>query len=80
MLYEFLVPLSDGGDMFNLFRYITFRSGGAFMTALIFSFIFGRPIIDWLGRRTFDARPHAWRTELESDAGPARRRRSLPAA
>ncbi|MDB9754385.1 phospho-N-acetylmuramoyl-pentapeptide-transferase, partial [Amylibacter sp.] len=39
MLY-FLSELSDGGDAFNLFRYITFRSGGAFFTALILSFIF----------------------------------------
>jgi hypothetical protein len=33
---------------FNLFRYITFRSGGALMTALFLSFLVGRPIIDWL--------------------------------
>ncbi len=44
MLY-FLSELSDGGDAFNLFRYITFRSGGAFFTALILSFIFGAPLI-----------------------------------
>ncbi|HUF55944.1 MAG TPA: phospho-N-acetylmuramoyl-pentapeptide-transferase, partial [Thermohalobaculum sp.] len=51
MLYHTLVPLSDGGgDLFNLFRYITFRAGGAFMTALCFGFIFGRPIIEWLRR------------------------------
>ena len=37
MLY-WLTSLSDGGDFFNLFRYITFRAGGAFMTALIFGF------------------------------------------
>lgn len=48
MLYHLLVPLSDGGDFFNLFRYITFRAGGAFFTALILSFIFGRPVIAWL--------------------------------
>ncbi|MRX51380.1 phospho-N-acetylmuramoyl-pentapeptide-transferase [Paracoccus sp. S-4012] len=47
MLY-WLSGLSDGGDLFNLFRYITFRAGGAFFTALIFGFIFGRPLIDWL--------------------------------
>jgi hypothetical protein len=29
------------GDFFNLFRYITFRAGGAFFTALFFGFIFG---------------------------------------
>lgn len=44
MLYELFVPLSDGGDVFNLFRYITFRAGGAFFTALMFAFIFGKPI------------------------------------
>ena len=30
MLY-WLTLLSDGGDFFNLFRYITFRAGGAFL-------------------------------------------------
>jgi len=50
MFYHLLTPLSDGGDVFNLFRYITFRSGCAFMTALIFAFLFGRPIINWLRR------------------------------
>lgn len=30
MLYE-LSAFSDGGDFFNLFRYITFRAGGAFI-------------------------------------------------
>ncbi|MEM6662849.1 MAG: phospho-N-acetylmuramoyl-pentapeptide-transferase, partial [Pseudomonadota bacterium] len=49
MLY-YLESLSDGGDVFNLFRYITFRAGGAFFTALLFAFIFGAPIINWLRR------------------------------
>ena len=44
MLY-WLTLLSDGGDFYNLFRYITFRAGGAFMTALVFGFLFGRPLI-----------------------------------
>ena len=47
-MLQLLAQLSDGGDAFNLFRYITFRAGGAFFTALIFGFIFGRPLIDWL--------------------------------
>jgi len=47
MLY-WLTALSDGGDFFNLFRYITFRAGMAFFTALLFGFLFGRPLIDWL--------------------------------
>lgn len=48
MLYYLFTPLSDGGDVFNLFRYITFRAGGAFFTALVFSFLFGRPLINKL--------------------------------
>src|SRR4028118_458900 len=47
MLY-WLTYLSDGGDAFNLFRYITFRAGGAFLTALVFGFAFGPMLIDWL--------------------------------
>ncbi|MGR3714778.1 MAG: phospho-N-acetylmuramoyl-pentapeptide-transferase [Shimia sp.] len=56
MLY-WLTQLSDGGDFFNLFRYITFRAGGAFMTALIFGFLFGRPLIDVLRRKQGKGQP-----------------------
>ncbi len=56
MLY-FLSELSDGGDIFNLFRYITFRAGGAFLTALIFGFMFGRPLIDFLKRKQKKGQP-----------------------
>jgi len=56
MLY-WLAELSDGGDFFNLFRYITMRAGGAFFTALIFGFIFGRPLIDMLRRRQGKGQP-----------------------
>ena len=38
MLY-WLTVFSDCGDFFNLFRYITFRAGGAFFTALVFGFL-----------------------------------------
>ncbi len=50
MLY-WLTELSDGGGVFNLFQYITFRSGGAFFTALVFGFLFGRPLINLLRKR-----------------------------
>ncbi|MCV6584551.1 MAG: phospho-N-acetylmuramoyl-pentapeptide-transferase [Marinibacterium sp.] len=56
MLY-WLTALSDGGDFFNLFRYITFRAGGAFLTALIFGFVFGRPLIDVLRRKQGKGQP-----------------------
>ena len=56
MLY-WLTALSDGGDVFNLFRYITFRAGGAFMTALIFGFLFGKPLINVLRKRQGKGQP-----------------------
>ena len=56
MLY-LLTALSDGGDFFNLFRYITFRAGGAFMTALIFGFVFGKPLINVLRRKQGKGQP-----------------------
>ncbi|RMA43115.1 phospho-N-acetylmuramoyl-pentapeptide-transferase [Rhodophyticola porphyridii] len=52
-----LSELSDGGDFFNLFRYITFRAGAAFFTALIFGFIFGRPLINALRRKYANGQP-----------------------
>ena len=56
MLY-WLTLLSDGGDVFNLFRYITFRAGGAFITALTFGFLFGPPLILTLRRRQGKGQP-----------------------
>jgi phospho-N-acetylmuramoyl-pentapeptide-transferase len=56
MLY-WLTLFSDGGDVFNLFRYITFRAGGAFFSALIFGFLFGRPLINLLRARQRNGQP-----------------------
>ncbi|MEL6872496.1 MAG: phospho-N-acetylmuramoyl-pentapeptide-transferase [Pseudomonadota bacterium] len=47
MLYE-LVNFSGQVGPLNVFRYITFRTGGAIMTALLFVFLFGPAIIDML--------------------------------
>jgi phospho-N-acetylmuramoyl-pentapeptide-transferase len=44
MLY-WLVDLSDKLSVLNVFRYITFRTGGAVITALLFVFMFGPMII-----------------------------------
>ena len=44
MLFE-LVSLSDQINALNVFRYITFRTGGAIMTALLFVLLFGPAII-----------------------------------
>ncbi|MEI4260331.1 phospho-N-acetylmuramoyl-pentapeptide-transferase [Roseovarius sp. D0-M9] len=56
-MFYWLTALSDGGDFFNLFRYITFRTGGAFMTALIFGFLFGPPLINVLRKRQGKGQP-----------------------
>ncbi|MGB6658650.1 MAG: phospho-N-acetylmuramoyl-pentapeptide-transferase [Xanthobacteraceae bacterium] len=47
MLY-WLVELSDKLSVLNVFRYITFRTGGAIITALLFVFLFGQIMIDRL--------------------------------
>jgi phospho-N-acetylmuramoyl-pentapeptide-transferase len=47
MLY-WLVDLSDTFSVFNVFRYITFRTGGAMVTALVLVFLFGPAFIDKL--------------------------------
>ena len=47
MLY-WLIDFSDKISLLNVFRYITFRTGGAMMTALFFVFLFGPWIIDHL--------------------------------
>ena len=56
MLY-FLYPLSDQFQAFNLFRYITFRSGGAVITALLISFLCGPGVIAWLRSKQGDGQP-----------------------
>ena len=50
MLYNLLFPLADEYQIFNLFRYLTFRTGGAVMTALVISFVMGPAVIKWLRR------------------------------
>jgi phospho-N-acetylmuramoyl-pentapeptide-transferase len=47
MLY-WLVEFSDKLSVLNVFRYITFRTGGAVITGLVFVFLFGQFIIDRL--------------------------------
>ena len=48
MLSDILLPLADQFQPFNLFRYLTFRTGGALMTSLIIAFLIGQPMITWL--------------------------------
>lgn len=48
MLYHLLYPLHSRYSIFNVFRYITFRTAYATLTALVFSFVFGPWLIEWL--------------------------------
>ncbi len=57
MLYLLLYPLADQFGPFNLFRYLTFRSGGAMVTALFLSFALGPRIIAWLRSKQAEGQP-----------------------
>src|ERR1700757_3613106 len=57
MLYPLLFPLADQFQAFNLFRYITFRAGGAAVTALLISFLVGPHIIAWLRAKQANGQP-----------------------
>ncbi len=48
MLYDLLQPAAHHFILFNLVRYISFRSGAACMTALVVSFLVGPGLIRWL--------------------------------
>lgn len=48
MLYEWLAPLGEEYQIFNLLNYITFRTGASIMTAMLVAFVLGPKMIDWL--------------------------------
>src|SRR6478609_137228 len=56
MLY-LLVQFSDQISVLNVFRYITFRTAGATMTAIVFVFLFGPTIIAALRVRQGKGQP-----------------------
>jgi phospho-N-acetylmuramoyl-pentapeptide-transferase len=57
MLYNLLFPLAVDIQFFNLFKYLTFRSGGAIITALVISFIIGPRMIRWLKNNQHGGQP-----------------------
>ena len=56
-MFNTLYQFADGATGLNLFRYITFRTGGAMITALVISFIFGPLLIQWLKSRQNGGQP-----------------------
>ncbi len=57
MLYNLLYPLVDQVPVLNLFRYLTFRTGCAVMTALFISFVAGPSVIRWLRHKQGHGQP-----------------------
>ena len=57
MVYNLLYPLADLFSPFNLFRYLTFRSIAAFLTALVLSFLIGGGLIRWLRSKQAQGQP-----------------------
>jgi phospho-N-acetylmuramoyl-pentapeptide-transferase len=48
VLYHWLYPLSADLILFNVFRYISFRTIMATLMALMITFLLGRPLVDYL--------------------------------
>ncbi|MGB0681674.1 MAG: phospho-N-acetylmuramoyl-pentapeptide-transferase [Magnetovibrionaceae bacterium] len=57
MLYTILFPLADQFPALNVFRYLTFRTGGAVITALVICFVIGPVLIDLLRSRQGHGQP-----------------------
>src|SRR5579864_5439706 len=57
MLPVILVHLLGHVGILNIFRYITFRAGGAVMTALLIAFVFGPAMSRWLRARQGKGQP-----------------------
>ncbi len=58
MLYNLLFAARrPESRLFNLFRYLTFRTGGAVVTALLISFLIGPAVIRWLRRNQGHGQP-----------------------
>ncbi len=56
-MLELLGQFAERSQFFNLFNYITFRTGGAMFTAMIFAFAFGGPFIAWLRKKQGKGQP-----------------------
>jgi phospho-N-acetylmuramoyl-pentapeptide-transferase len=57
VLFHLLTPFADDFIFFNLFHYITFRTGGAIMTALLIAFLMGPSFIRWLKSKQGEGQP-----------------------
>src|SRR6056297_3402377 len=53
MLYWLFLSFEEQISLFNVFRYITFRSGMAALTAFLFILFLGKPFIRWVLSRQY---------------------------
>jgi len=56
-MLELLGQFEEHSQFFNLFNYITFRTGGAMFTAMIIAFAIGAPFIRWLRTKQGKGQP-----------------------
>ncbi|MBT4966942.1 MAG: phospho-N-acetylmuramoyl-pentapeptide-transferase [Alphaproteobacteria bacterium] len=56
-MFLYLFQYADQFPVLNLFRYLTFRAGGAVMTALLVAFVFGPMVIRWLKSKQTNGQP-----------------------
>lgn len=56
-MFYWLSSFSGDFALLNLFRYLTFRTGGAVLTAMLMAFVFGPAIIRWLKSRQATGQP-----------------------
>lgn len=57
MFFHILAPFAHNFIFFNLFRYITFRTGCALATSLIICFVLGPRLIRWLRQKQGEGQP-----------------------
>src|SRR5215813_9910692 len=56
-MLQLLGQFTARSQFFNLFNYITFRTGGAMFTAMIIAFAIGAPFIAWLRKKQGKGQP-----------------------
>ncbi len=56
-MLELLGQFEESSQFFNLFNYITFRTGGAMFTAMVIAFAIGGPFIRWLRKKQGKGQP-----------------------
>ena len=56
-MFYYLTNFSDQFALFNVFRYLSFRAGGAIMTALLIAFLVGPGLIKWMRRKQGKGQP-----------------------